>query len=172
MRDYNSQIVTGGLPQSDTIYAAVLTANTNQIIPVPSTIGGALTSGTFQVNETVTQTGTGATGKLLVVPSGSPTVLVLGAVTGKPNNFGTWVGQTSEAIWTPSALPVAPNSVLFSVSGSNDFYMLFANQVIAIPASTGGASPELNPLIRNCAGKQYVSLVSPANCNITMAFYQ
>ena len=166
-------LVVGLIPQSDTIFAVVLAANVSQQIAIPSSVPGSLTSGTFQAAETVTQTVSGATGRCMA--ASTATNLYLGAVTGTPTQYGQWVGGTSNAVWNPTSLPLPANRVLFAISGNNDFYMKFVNAAIAVPGSNviDGTAPELNPLLRMCNGKSYVSLVSAAtSCVLTMAFYQ
>ena len=71
------------------------------------------------------------------------------------------------------AIPAGSNRVLFSVSGGNDFYCKFVNAAIAVPVGNivDGTAPELNPLLRMCSNKAFVSLVAGANCVVTMAFY-
>ena len=71
------------------------------------------------------------------------------------------------------AIPAGSNRVLFSVSGGNDFYCKFVNAAIAVPVGNivDGTAPELNPLLRICAGQGWVSLISGANCVVIMAFY-
>ncbi len=173
-RDQFDMPMVGAIQQADTVFAVVLAANTSQQIPIPATIAGSV-SGTFQAGETVTQTGTNVTGTCMNVP-GSSGPLILGALSSftGANATGTWTGGTSGATCTPTAAPVPANLVLFSVSGGNDFYALFANSSISVPASnvTTGAAPEINPQMRACAGKTYVSLVAAFACVVTMAFYQ
>ncbi len=67
---------------------------------------GSVTSGTFATNEQVKQTTTGATGYLENAVTGSGPML-LGGLTGTPDNSHTWVGQTSGAVYTPTSLPAA-----------------------------------------------------------------
>ena len=69
-------------------------------------VNGSVTSGTFSTNEQVRQTTTGATGYLENAVTGSGPML-LGGLTGVPDNSHTWVGQTSGAVYTPSSLPAA-----------------------------------------------------------------
>ena len=69
-------------------------------------VNGSVTGGTFSTNEQVRQTTTGATGYLENAVTGSGPML-LGGLTGVPDNSHTWVGQTSGAVYTPSSLPAA-----------------------------------------------------------------
>ena len=174
-RDQFDVAMVGALQQADTIYAVVLAANTSQQIPIPATIAGAVASGTFQVGETVTQSGTNVSGTLMAVPASSGP-MILGALSSPAgaNSTGTWTGGTSGATFTPTAAPVPAGLVLFGVTGGTDFFMLFSSSAISVPSSnmTTGAAPELNPLIRSCAGKTYISLISASACTVTMAFYQ
>lgn len=163
----------GVIFQSAFIDVVTLVANTSQQIAIPSMITGTVKSSTFTLGETITQTGTGVTATLLVVP-GSTGPLMVGALSAAgANAIGTWTGGSSGAVFTPTTVPVLEEYVLFSVSGGNDFYMKFVNSSIAVPSAnaTNGTAPELNPLLRSCAGKTYISLVSGAACNVTLAFY-
>lgn len=65
-------------------------------------VTGTATSGTLQKSESIVQSTTGATSTVTTV--GSP--LIIGAYQGTPDNSHPWVGQTSGAVFTPSALPV------------------------------------------------------------------
>jgi hypothetical protein len=71
-----------------------------------SSIQGAVSSSVpFVANEQVVQNPGGASANLIgPVPQGGP--MVVGAITGTPNDSSDWVGQTSNASFTPSALPV------------------------------------------------------------------
>jgi hypothetical protein len=102
------------------------------------------------------------------------------------DQFMMWGLQQSDTIYAivlsantsqQIAVPTGANLVLFGVSGGNDVYMLFSNTSISVPGSniTNGTAPELveggAPMLRSCAGKTYVSLVSANACVVTMAFY-
>jgi len=82
-------------------------------------IAGSVASGTFTTDETVTQSGTGATAKFHFIY----TNMYVDTVTGSPNNSGTWTGGTSDATFTPTAVPVAAgqdygtDAVAFKVGG-------------------------------------------------------
>lgn len=69
------------------------------------TVAGALTSGRFITRETVIQTTTAAT---TVVISNTVSILAIGPwnPAQTPDNSHTWIGQTSGAVFTPSAIPV------------------------------------------------------------------
>jgi len=70
-----------------------------------STVAGS-TPGTFVAGEQVIQTTTGATATVVgTVPAAGP--MVITGITGSPNAADTWVGQTSAAVFTPTAAPVA-----------------------------------------------------------------
>ncbi len=106
-------------------------------------------------------------------------------VTQMPDGLGNWMPgalQQSDTIYAvvlvagtsqQIPLPAGANAIVFAASGGSDFYMLLANSVIAVPVANNvaGTAPELNPLVRSCTGKTYVSLISPVSCVITMAFY-
>jgi hypothetical protein len=71
-----------------------------------SSIQGAVSAGTFIANEQVIQNSTGALANLIgPVPTSGP--MLVGAITGSPDDVNDWVGQTSDATFTPSAFPVA-----------------------------------------------------------------
>jgi hypothetical protein len=75
------------------------------------TVAGTYTSGHFILSnrETLIQTSTGATATIISV---TPTQLTIGPwnPAQTPDNSHTWVGQTSGAIFTPSAVPVLSTS--------------------------------------------------------------
>jgi hypothetical protein len=66
-------------------------------------VPGAVTFGIFKPNEMVVQTGTGATATTDGDVFG--TTMYLGPITGTANGTGTWVGQTSDSIFSPSGAP-------------------------------------------------------------------
>jgi hypothetical protein len=172
-RDEYGNALEGAIPQADHICQLVLSANASQQTPIPSFVSGGVASGTFQVGETVTQSGTSASGTLMRVPgAGGP--LILGALSAGANNTATWVGGTSGAVFAPSGWPASANLVLLEVSGGNDFAMKFVSSAIAWPTSniTDGTAPEIDPLMRTCVGQSWISVVSPANCIVTMGFFQ
>lgn len=72
-----------------------------------SSIQGAVSSSVaFIANEQVVQNSSGASATLIgLVSKGGP--MLVGAITRTPDNQGDWEGQTSNASFTPSALPVA-----------------------------------------------------------------
>lgn len=70
-----------------------------------STITGSVVSGTFVASEELVQTGTGASANLIGTVWGSNPMTV-GIITGNADGNGTWVGQTSKAVYKPSAAPV------------------------------------------------------------------
>ena len=108
---------------------------------------------------------------MLLLPDGTGEKnLVVGLVPQSDTIYAiVLVANTSQQI----AIPAGANRVLFSVSGGNDFYCKFVNAVIAVPSSNivDGTAPELNPLLRICAGLTYMSLIAGANCVVTAAFY-
>ena len=70
------------------------------------TVNGTLTSGKFLINprETVIQTSTGATAVVISAISNQLTIGPWNPAQ-TPDNSHTWVGQTSGAVFTPSATP-------------------------------------------------------------------
>ena len=109
---------------------------------------------------------------MLKLPDGTATKdLVVGLIPQSDTIYAVVLAaSTSQQI----AIPAGANKVLFSVNAGIDFYMLFANAAISVPVGniTDGTAPELNPLLRICSGKSFVSLIAASNCVITMAFYQ
>lgn len=89
-----------------------------------STIAGAVTRGTFIAGEQVTQSSTGATADLVsTVNSAGP--MFVRTISGAASANDTWVGQASEAVFTPSAVPIpttwtcaTPDSEIFGSGGS------------------------------------------------------
>jgi len=72
------------------------------------TVIGALTSSTFVVGDTVTQTGTGATGVVILPLPGATLPLEISTLSGTPNATGTWV-DSNGAVFTPSNYAPAAN---------------------------------------------------------------
>lgn len=62
-------------------------------------VTGTLTSGTFSGGETIIQTGSGVSTTFV---SSATNTLTIAQYSGTANNTGTWVGQTSGAIFTPT----------------------------------------------------------------------
>jgi hypothetical protein len=79
-------------------------------------VNGAVTGATgftaynrFGLTETVVQTTSGASAKLVgAVPGAGP--MLIGPITGTPDGSHTWVGQVSGAVFTPSAAPALSTS--------------------------------------------------------------
>ena len=79
-------------------------------------VAGAVTSGVFVAGEVVVQTNTGATANLIGTVTGSGP-MTIGPQTGSSADAtDVWTGQTSAAVYTPTALPVAMYTVVGSVS--------------------------------------------------------
>jgi len=79
---------------------------TSEPAGVGSSIAGSVpsSSAAFDTNEPVVQAGTGASATISgTVPSAGP--MIVGPISGIPSPFGNWVGQTSGAIFAPTALP-------------------------------------------------------------------
>jgi hypothetical protein len=74
-------------------------------IPLRYVVTGSVTGGTFVANEAVAQAGTGATSALIGAPLGSAS-MYLHEIIGSPNNSGVWIGQTSNANYSPTSVPV------------------------------------------------------------------
>ena len=73
-------------------------------LPVTSTVAGTVSSGFFVSYEQVIQNTTNASAYVVgAVPQQGP--MTIGPVTGTPDGSDTWVGQTSGAVFTPSATP-------------------------------------------------------------------
>jgi Family of unknown function (DUF6519) len=70
-----------------------------------STVTGSVTSGVFVGNEQVVQTHTGASANLIGTVTGTSS-MIIGPITGTADATDTWVGQTSGAVYTPTAAPV------------------------------------------------------------------
>ena len=71
------------------------------------TVSGTLTSGTFSASETIVQTGTGVSVTFVSFTAGTPATLTISQYAGSTaaSSTGTWVGQTSGAVFTPTAVP-------------------------------------------------------------------
>jgi hypothetical protein len=73
-------------------------------------VQGKVTSGTFDVGETLTQATSGATAQLLISPNGNNAVQI-SMISGTATATNLWTGQTSGAIITPTSLPTTFHTV-------------------------------------------------------------
>jgi phage tail sheath protein FI len=80
-------------------------------------VAGSVTSGTFVAGE---QVGQSAKATLIEAVTGA---MIISTLVGTPDAAGTWVGQTSGAIYTPTAAPVASLKVAGAVSGTKKFVL-------------------------------------------------
>jgi len=91
------------------------TGASGTIVVNPSSIGtitGSVTSGTFQFNEIIKQSVTNVTAtEQAPSPTGSAS-LFANNFSGTADNTHTWVGQTSGAVYTPSAAPTFSASIM------------------------------------------------------------
>jgi len=106
--------------------------------PLPgATVAGAVTSGTFDSGEEVIQSNTGASANLIGTVTGSGP-MNMGSITGSANGTDTWIGQTSNAVFTPSAVPVGAYS---TITGSVTSGTFIANENVV--QSNSGANANL-----------------------------
>ena len=167
----------GVIPQAPQNVSVPVTSSSSTIY-IPNQITGSVKSGTFQVNETVTQTGTNVTAVVLAVPGSSGPLQVGGLSATTSNAYGTWVGQTSAAVFAPTATPLAPNYVIFSPLGGFDFCELMSNSYstsIAVPTILSYTSvPEANPAARVCTGWKNISFISATSTSgvVVLLFFQ
>lgn len=94
-------------------------------------VTGAVTAGTFQIGETVTQAGTGSTGIVDGIPlnASPPLPLLFANYMGTASATGVWTGGTSGATFTPNAAPVpaiviAGYNVYRAVAGSSSYQLV------------------------------------------------
>src|SRR5215831_1944625 len=119
------------------------------------TVTGA-TPGTFNAGELVIQTGTNATGIVVgTVPAAGP--MVITGLTGSPNAGGTWIGQTSAAVFTPTAVPTAnPGGKFYgkvkSIQGTKGIELVNGLTVAQLAAVNANAAfaPPLPTWARTC----------------------
>jgi len=106
------------------------------------------TPGVFTSGEQVVQTGTNARATLIgTVPAAGP--MIIRGLIGTANAGGTWVGQTSAAVFTPSAAPVVDFAGKFyakvqSIQGTKGIQLingLTAPQLAAVNANAAPAPP-------------------------------
>lgn len=69
------------------------------------------------------------------------------------------------------SVPAGARFVVFSATG--DFYAKPDGGAIAVPSAdvADGSAPELNPLSRSVESVTNISLIAPAACTVTLAFY-
>ena len=84
------------------------------------TITGNVTSGTFTSGEVVKQTTSGAIALMVGTVTGTNSLLT-NQITGPANGTGTWVGQTSSAVYTPTSPPIS--SCVRAMWSSNSFFI-------------------------------------------------
>lgn len=105
-----------------------------------STINGTFSSGTFVVDETVTQATTGATAKVVIGQASGPRLMVKG-VTGSPDNSNIWQGGTSSATFTPSATPATYNTGPHEwYDGTNTHIRVALSDYVYTKDNTGGGN--------------------------------
>jgi phage tail sheath protein FI len=78
-------------------------------------VAGSVTSGTFVAGEQVVQS---PRATLVATLTGA---IIIGTLLGTPDAASAWVGQTSGAVFTPTAAPVASLKVAGSVTGTKKF---------------------------------------------------
>jgi hypothetical protein len=112
------------------------------LVPVPSaTVAGAVTTAGFVSGEQVIQANTGASAYLVgTIPTAGP--MTIGPVTGTPDATDTWVGQTSGAIFTPTALALSSNSTVTGTVTNGAFQ---ANEQV-IQATSGASAYLVGPV--------------------------
>jgi Family of unknown function (DUF6519) len=117
---------------------AVFTPNAAPAAISAFTIAGSVTSGEFCANEEVVQSNSLARANLIeCVPGAGP--MYVGSVTGPAADAtDTWVGQTSGAVFTPSAVPVATSAS--TVTGSVTSSLFIANEEIVQSNSDASAN--------------------------------
>jgi Putative phage tail protein len=122
-----------GIPDvnpADAIYALLINPSYKLNFPLSNihssllgavnTISGSVTSGTFTSGELVKQSTTGATALLIGTVTGS-NPMVIGLVTGPTDPTHTWVGQTSEAVYTPTTRPFSSSAR--AMWATNNFFI-------------------------------------------------
>ncbi len=68
-------------------------------------------------------------------------------------------------------IPTGATYVLFSTT--SNFYVAYSGTATVPSADiTNGSGPELNPVLRSVSGLASISIISPATCIVTMAFYK
>src|SRR5208282_4362829 len=96
--------------------ATMIVAGTSLLTYANYFVVGAVThtntAAGFTNGETVIQTGTTASAPVIALVNGQ---LLLGPILGGTNAVGTWVGQTSGTVFTPTAYP-APNGGLINAN--------------------------------------------------------
>jgi hypothetical protein len=175
---YKGQVISGGTQWQNLVnfYLAVQGASSNWLFLHPYdnsvgsyTVAGSLT-GTkmFQVGEVLIQTNTLTTANFISLSGSTFTISGYSGAT-TPDNTHTWVGQTSGAVWTPSAVPVLVSSMAFAIGdGSTTAFSIIRSYI------TGGAQD----LIQNFVGSLetygpliYVSGVLQSSANYIIDTY-
>jgi hypothetical protein len=132
--------------------------------PYDNTLGslaitGSITSGIFAPDEQLVQNTTGATTNAIGRVLGSP--MLVGPVIGAPDSSHGWVGQTSGAVFTPTAVPAVNTSQAFATGdGTTVAFSLVRSLVV------GGAQDLIQNFVNPPAIYDNGSLVSAANYSI------
>jgi len=120
------------------------------------TVTGSVTAGVFTAGEALAQTNTNAAATLVGTVTGA-NPMTIRSLSGTPTATDTWVGQTSAAVYTPTAVPVVVFAGKFyakvqSVQGTTGLLLvngLTAAQLAAVTANTG-ATPAVPVWARTC----------------------
>ena len=67
-------------------------------------------------------------------------------------------------------VPEAAKYALFASSG--DFYVNYSAEATVPEDVADGSAAELNPTMRYITGIASISLVAPADCNVTISYYK
>ena len=106
------------------------------LLPLPGlTVNGSVTSGTFVANEEVVQANTSASANLIGTVAGSGS-MTIGPITGTADATDLWVGQTSGAVFTPTAAPMTSSS---TITGSVTSGIFDLNEEV-VQANTGASA--------------------------------
>jgi phage tail sheath protein FI len=107
---------------------------------------GSVTSGTFVAGEKVVQTTSGAAAFLVGTVTGSNPMTIGPQTGGAADATDTWVGQTSAAVFTPTAVPVEMFAVNGAVSSGTFTMNEEVDQHSVATASLIGSVPSAGPM--------------------------
>lgn len=122
------------------------------------TVAGSLTSGRFIVGEAIVQSVTSAQANFVSFIGSTFTTT---GYSGTPNNSNTWVGQTSGAVYTPSATPVLVTSMPFGTGDGSTTAFSITRTILS-----GGAQDLIQNFVTPPLIYDNGSLVSSANYSI------
>jgi hypothetical protein len=164
---YNGAVIAGGTQYQKLVnfFMSVQGSGSDWLFQHPYddsvgtyTIAGSLTSKVFVINENIIQSTTLCNSNFISLSGATFTV---SGYSGIPDTSHTWVGQTSGAVWTPSAAPVLVTSMPFQTGDGTTVAFSLLRTILS-----GGAQDLMQNFVTAPLIYDNGSLVSAANYSI------